>query len=160
MLTNLSTLMEGSVVLVNYRMAGNIGEELLLANWRSATKSPIKNLPILINSLLGVASGFTRACVKKQCFDTSRRLTKTQHLRANSTDNTAPFSSKKQRTRRRDFSRYMTNNYYGVFFVLGFDNCDCIRVRSVSYLSFTRQSFSQKRFLKRFGNMVSSNTAI
>ena len=49
-------------------MAGNIGEELLLVHWRSA-----------INSLLGVASGFTRACVKKQCFDTSRRLTKTQH---------------------------------------------------------------------------------
>ena len=52
-------------------MAGNIGEELILVNWRSATKSPIKNLPILINSLLGVASGFTRACVKKQCFYTS-----------------------------------------------------------------------------------------
>ena len=51
-------------------MAGNVGEELIL---RSVTKSPIKNLPILINSLLGVASGFTRACEKKQCFDTSRR---------------------------------------------------------------------------------------
>ena len=66
---------EAKKVKITYCMAGNIGEELILANWRSATKSPIKNLPILINSLLGVASGFTRACVKKQCFDTSRKST-------------------------------------------------------------------------------------
>ena len=34
-------------------MAGNIGDELILANWRSAKKSAKKILPILINTAIG-----------------------------------------------------------------------------------------------------------
>ena len=42
-----------SLLIFIYRMAGNIGDELILANWRSATKSAKKILPILINTAIG-----------------------------------------------------------------------------------------------------------